>query len=115
AFRRCRVGQLTQVFDQPARTEVSAMLHALQVDQVDFELARLGFLDEEVAAVQVAVVVAQAVKLGGDRSYFGNQLHQVRVARSSPIALQRRKPLLQEMIKLGEALQFLGEDKAFEQ
>ena len=91
------------------------VLHALQVDQVDVELARRVFLDEEVAAVQIAVIVAHLVEAGRHGGDFADQPPQVAVARRRAGLVLGGEALPEEVIQLLVADQLFGEHERFQE
>ena len=109
-FADRRPGQLGQVLDDPAPAEPAAVLHPLQVDELDVERARRPLLDEEVAAVEVAVVVACLMKAP---RHGGNSAQERAAIGIPPDSLLDKlgKPLGQEMIQGRVTGQFLRQDE----
>ena len=77
------------------------MLNALQVDQADVEHAGLRFTNEEMAAIQVAMVVAGEMKTPGDFGHLGEQPEEIAIARLADRdrMIYSRKTLPQKLIE----------------
>ena len=113
AVARRRVGQLRQVLDDPAPPQPAPPLHPLQVDQPDVELAGGRLVDQEVAAVQVAMVVAGLVQPAHDLGHGQHDPPQLRPRRAR--GRPRRETPPQEGLQFLVAGQFLGDEEGFHQ
>ena len=92
------------------------MLHALQVDQANVVCAGLRLADEEMAAIQVAMVEALPVEASGDVGHLRQQPVEFSTAGlpDREGMIQAGESLPQKMIELHVAGQLFGQDERFE-
>ena len=94
-------GKLGQVLDDPSPPEPSPPLDPLQVNKADVELTRRCFLDEEMAAVEVAMIEPRLMELPGDVGHLCDEAEKCGICLLGTPSVAFRLPFRLSAARIG--------------